>query len=74
LKKEGTKLRDVGMLGIACVATLAPGGREAEALGLPAQGVLLDYCGCIYHWNDDPEHLIVTNFNIRKLLEVLGFR
>ncbi len=74
LKKEGTKLRDVGVLGIACVATLAPGGREAEALGLPAQGVLLDYCGCIYHWNDNPDQLIITNFNIQKLLEVLGFR
>jgi hypothetical protein len=72
LKNKGIKLKDVGVLGIACIATLAPGGRKAEYLGLPAQGILLDYCGCTEHWNDNPENLIITNFNKRKLLQVLG--
>jgi len=74
LKKKGIKLEDVGILGIACIPTLANGGRKAEYLGLTGQGILLDYCGCNEHWNDNPESQIITNFNKRKLLQVLGFQ
>jgi hypothetical protein len=38
-------------------------------LSIPAQGVLLDYMGCKYHWD---EQGIPTDTNITKLLEVLG--
>jgi len=61
----------VGVVGISCVLTNAPGGWEAQALDLPAQGLLLDYCGCSYHW-DDQGFPTDTNFN--KLLELLGLR
>ena len=58
-----------GLVGISCVLTNAPGGWETQDLGLPAQGVLLDYCGCRYHWHRDG---IATDINIDHLLQVLG--
>jgi hypothetical protein len=61
----------MGVVGISCVLTNAPGGWEAQALGLPAQGLLLDYCGCSYHW-DDKGFPTDTNFN--KLLELVGHK
>ncbi len=58
----------VGVVGISCVLTNAPGGWEARALNLPAQGLLLDYCGCSYHWDDEG---FPTDTNLHKLLELL---
>jgi hypothetical protein len=65
---EGGAGSAVGVVGISCVLTNTPGGWEAQSLGLPAQGLLLDYCGCSYHW-DDKGFPTDTNFN--KLLEIL---
>jgi hypothetical protein len=45
--------RDIGVIGVACVLHLITGGLELRALGIPAQCVLLDFCGCSSHW--DPE-------------------
>jgi len=59
----------VGVVGISCVLTNAPGGWEARALDLPAQGLLLDYCGCSYHWDDEG---FPTDTNFHQLLELLG--
>jgi len=59
----------VGIIGISCVLTNAPGGWETQELGIPAQGVLLDYCGCRYHWHKEG---IPTDINISQLLHVLG--
>jgi hypothetical protein len=59
----------VGVVGISCVLTNAPGGWEARSLDLPAQGLLLDYCGCSYHWDDEG---FPTDTNFHKLLELLG--
>ncbi len=42
---------EVGIIGIACVLNLMAGGWKAKALGIPAQCVLLDYCGCKNHWH-----------------------
>ncbi len=58
----------VGVVGISCVLTNAPGGWEAQALDLPAQGLLLDYCGCSYHWDSEG---FPTDTNFNKLLELL---
>jgi hypothetical protein len=41
----------VGVIGVSCVLTNAPGGWETRELGVPAQGLLLDYCGCVWHWH-----------------------
>ena len=59
----------VGFVGISCVLTNAPGGWETQELGVPAQGVLLDYCGCRYHWHKDG---IPTDINFDHLLQVLN--
>jgi hypothetical protein len=58
----------VGVVGVSCVLTNPPGGWETKDLGVPAQGVLLDYCGCRYHWH---EQGIPTDINIAELLRVL---
>jgi hypothetical protein len=60
---------DTAIIGIACVTNLVAGGWKAQALGLPAQCVLLDYPGCKGHW--DPEGT-PTDINIRQLLRILG--
>lgn len=59
---------EFGVVGISCVLTNAPGGWEARALGIPAQGVLLDYCGCSWHWHETG---LATDVNFRRLLRVL---
>jgi hypothetical protein len=59
----------VGVVGVSCVLTNPTGGWETKDLGLPAQGVLLDYCGCRYHWHKEG---IPTDINTGQLLRVLG--
>ena len=68
----GMSLKDngkAGIIGISCVLTNAPGGWETQALHVPAQGVLLDYCGCRYHWHKQG---IPTDINTGQLVRVLG--
>jgi hypothetical protein len=60
---------DVGIVGVSCVLTNSSGGWETKGLGIPAQGVPLDHCGCRYHWHKDG---IPTDINFDHLLEVLG--
>lgn len=42
---------ETGIVGVSCALTNASGGLETRLLGIAAQGVLLDYCGCSYHWH-----------------------
>jgi hypothetical protein len=58
----------LGIVGVSCVLTNAPGGWETQALGVPAQGLPLDYCGCRYHWHRDG---IPTDIDFGQLLRVL---
>lgn len=60
---------NLGVVGVACALTNWSGGWEAEFIGIPAQGVLLDYVGCTYHWD---EKGIPTDTNLRKLEEAVG--
>ena len=60
---------DVGVVGVSCVLTNAVGGLEMREMGVPAQGVMLDYCGCSYHWHKEG---IPTDINTPHLLRVLG--
>jgi uncharacterized protein len=62
---------DLGILGVSCVLTNAPGGWKTHALGVPAQGVLLDYCGCHYHWHKEG---FPTDLNVWQLLRVVGVK
>ncbi|HEX2953111.1 MAG TPA: DUF116 domain-containing protein [Bacillota bacterium] len=65
-KSEGRD--DIGVVGVACVLNLMSGGWKIKGLGIPAQCVLLDYCGCKAHWH---ERGIVTAMNIDRLREIM---
>jgi hypothetical protein len=58
----------VGIVGVSCPLTNASGGWETKDLGIPAQGVLLDYCGCPWHWHKEG---IPTDVNFNQVLRVL---
>ncbi len=60
---------DVGIVGVACINNLISGGFKAKDLGIPAQCILLDYCGCKNHWQKEG---ITTGINIDRLMQVLG--
>lgn len=59
----------VGLVGVSCPLTNASGGWEIKSLGVPAQGLLLDYCGCSYHWH---KHGIPTDINFNQLLRLVN--
>ncbi|KAA3637296.1 MAG: DUF116 domain-containing protein [Calditrichaeota bacterium] len=58
---------DTSVIGIACILMLANGMRAADDLGIPARGVLLNFCGCD-HWNDEP---FASEFQIEMLKSIL---
>jgi hypothetical protein len=68
---NGQELTDVqvGVVGVSCPLTIVSGGYEMKRLGIPAQGLLLDFCGCTWHW--DPGKGIVTEINLRQLARIL---
>jgi hypothetical protein len=57
-----------GVVASACVTTLVEGGWELKRYDVPAQCVLLDYCGCKKHWHHEG---ITTELNIRELKRIL---
>lgn len=60
---------DTGIVGVACVLNLISGGWLLDSMDIPAQCVLLDYCGCRYHWSREG---IPTGINMEQLKRVLG--
>lgn len=60
-----------GVVGVSCPLTNPAGGWEMKKMGAPAQGVLLDYCGCPWHWHEEG---ISTDINFDQVLKVLGIR
>lgn len=60
--------KDVGLVGIACPLHLISGGWKSKGMGVPAQCVLLDYCGCKNHWDKDG---VTTSINYQKLEEIM---
>jgi hypothetical protein len=60
----------MGVVGVSCPLTNVAGGWETRDLGVPAQGLLLDYCGCPYHWHLDKG--IPTDINFEELLRIVG--
>jgi hypothetical protein len=59
--------KQLGILGVACVSNLISGGWKADSMGIPAQCVLLDNCGC-KHWTKEN---IKTDINQKKLIELI---
>jgi hypothetical protein len=62
------RMKDMGVIGIACILMLADGMRAAAKLGIPARGVLLNYCGCD-HWNDNQFASAFTMSTLESILE-----
>jgi hypothetical protein len=60
--KPGQPVRSV--VASACVTTLVEGGWELKRYNVPAQCVLLDYCGCKKHWHAEG---FPTAFNLKEL-------
>lgn len=69
--QESSPVRVTGVVGVSCPLTNPAGGWEMKKAGTPAQGVLLDYCGCPWHWHQEG---IPTDINFNQVLEVLGIR
>jgi hypothetical protein len=66
---SGTANQGLGLVGVSCVLTNWSGGWEADEMNIPAQGILLDYVGCKYHWDKKG---FPTDTNLTKLQEVMG--
>jgi hypothetical protein len=69
--KRWQKNPGVGLVAVACLLNLVPGGYEMRELGLNAQCVLLDYCGCKKHWHPAG---FPTDLNVNRLLELCSIR
>ncbi|HSG24623.1 MAG TPA: DUF116 domain-containing protein [Anaerolineales bacterium] len=59
----------VGVVGVSCPLTIVSGGYEMKRMGIPAQGLLLDHCGCTWHW--DPGRGVITEINMKQLMRIL---
>lgn len=69
-KKPDPENRDeMGIVGVSCALTNVSGGWDTRAMGIPAQGVLLDYCGCPWHWHKQG---IPTDTNFAQIMRALG--
>lgn len=59
---------ELGIIGIACITNLLAGGWKAKALGIPAQCIMLDYCGCKNHWDDEGFSTSINMDQLEKLM------
>lgn len=66
---SGKRTESIGLVGVSCALTNWNGGWDASALGIPAQGLLLDYVGCKFHWDKEG---IPTDTNLKELQEIVG--
>lgn len=60
----------LGVVGVSCPLTNPGGHWRTRDMDVPVQGVLLDYCGCKWHWGLDGH--FPTDTNIQELLKILG--
>ncbi len=61
--------RSLGIVASACLTTLVEGGWELKRYEIPAQCVVLDFCGCQKHWHPNG---IETELNIEELSRILN--
>jgi hypothetical protein len=65
---SGKDVESIGLVGVSCALTNWNGGWDAGSLGIPAQGMLLDYVGCKFHWDKAG---FPTDTNLKRLQEIL---
>jgi hypothetical protein len=73
-QSEGESKQDgnVGVVGVCCPLTVISGHWQTKDLGVPAQGLLLDFCGCPWHWALD--NRVITDINFNQLLRTLDIK
>lgn len=59
----------VGVVAVACLLNILPGGYEMRSRAIAAQCVLLDYPGCRKHWR---RKAIATSVNENRLVQITG--
>jgi hypothetical protein len=62
---------EVGVIAVACVLNILPGGYEMRARGIASQCVPLDHPGCRKHWSRDG---IPTDLNEELLVQIVAMR
>lgn len=60
---------DTGVVAVACLLNILPGGYEMRARQIPSQCVPLDFPGCRKHWNRKG---IATSFNEEQLVRIVA--
>lgn len=58
-----------GIIGVSCPLTIIAGGWNCQDQGIPAQGLMLDYCGCPWHWDKDG---FPTEINLKQLVRLVA--
>ncbi|MDP4182006.1 MAG: DUF116 domain-containing protein [Bacillota bacterium] len=69
-KNNSGNMEGTGVIGIACVLNLISGGLMLKAVGVPAQCVLLDFCGCKKHWHHEGLPTEINQNYLKKLLQI----
>lgn len=65
---EEYPVEELGILGVSCVLNLIEGGWMLADKGIPAQCVLLDYCGCKGHWHPEGMPTALHPTRLKELL------
>jgi hypothetical protein len=66
--KRWQRMPDFGVVAVACMLNILPGGYEMRARGIASQCVPLDYPGCRKHWS---EKGIPTSLNQDRLAQLV---
>jgi hypothetical protein len=59
---------EFGVIAVACLLNILPGGYEMRARGIASQCVPLDYPGCHKHWRPKG---IATGLNEQRLVQIV---
>jgi len=62
---------DTGVVAVACLLNILPGGYEMRARRIPSQCVPLDFPGCRKHWRNKA---IATSLNEERLVQIVASR
>ncbi len=60
---------DAGVVAVACLLNILPGGYEMRARRIPSQCIPLDYPGCQKHWTEEG---ISTGMNEERLVRIVA--